>query len=81
MGLSFVHLLTGGQPYEETLGDVKCPDSLDAALTGLWLRDAARYRILAGLDSEYPHILQDTLYRYLVLLGTSVAHLSHPRRK
>ena len=25
--------------------------------------------VLAGLDCDYPHILQDTLYRYLVLLG------------
>ena len=72
LGLSFVHLLTGAQPYEETLEDVVCPEDLDAAISQLWLSDASRYRVLAGLDSDYPHVLQDTLYRYLVLLGTYV---------
>ena len=51
LGLSVVHLLTGGQPYEETLGEVACPRALDQALSQLWLSDADRYRILAG---EFP---------------------------
>jgi serine/threonine protein kinase len=36
LGLSFLHLLTGLEPYEELLADVHCPDYLRINLSQLW---------------------------------------------
>ncbi len=52
LGLSFLHLLTGGQPYEETMEQVSCPPALDAALASLWQSDCKRYSVLAGRLGE-----------------------------
>ena len=36
LGLSFLHLLTGLEPYEELLRDVRCPEYLLRRLRGIW---------------------------------------------
>jgi serine/threonine protein kinase len=74
LGLSFVHLLTGGQPYEEIMENCKCPAELREALNHLWDDDKERYHVLSDLNVDYPNILHDTFYRYLVLLGFDLKH-------
>lgn len=88
MGLSFLHLLTGGAPYEELMENVHCPLLLRNKLRNIWLKGDENdpyYVIYQVVDSLVDHsisistdcqddaVLCDTLYRYVVLLGGSSA--------
>lgn len=84
LGLSYLHLLTGYEPYEELLKDVHCPAYLHSRLKPLWeTKDKlSPYFVIAellesldleegseGATSAPGMVLYDTFYRYLVLLG------------
>lgn len=86
LGLCFLHLLTGQEPYEELLKDVHCPVYLADRLRKIWLvvDPLSPYFVLnevvQSLDdgcydsqsSSGPEsVLLDTLYRYFVLCGAS----------
>lgn len=102
IGLSYVHLLMGEEPYEEHLKDVRCPPLLRDRLSDIWLKSkkcrrgkgaddgdyAVIKEVIGSLDTsdasdnsvsilvdqstrDLQSILQDTLYRYLVLFGLS----------
>jgi hypothetical protein len=80
LGLSFLHLLTGHEPYEELLKDVKCPPYLAVQLHHIWSTSdpTSPYyvisEVISSLDADddagnmYPGmVLYHTLYRYMVL--------------
>ena len=84
LGLSFFHLLSGEEPYEEHLKSIKCPIYLRKKLSKVWMtRDPSSpycviREVIESLDSsdESPevqdsieNVLYDTLYRYVVLFG------------
>jgi serine/threonine protein kinase len=83
LGLCFFHLLTGYEPYEELLKDVRCPPHLCEKLAHFWrtAEESSPYFVVAevidSLDTEALQldgsdpgsVLYDTLYRYLVLFG------------
>lgn len=81
LGLCFLHLLTGYEPYEEILKDVHCPRHLYKKLKILWLTEntESQYYIIHEVvkslechDNEIQgDVLFDTLYRYMVLFGSS----------
>lgn len=78
----YVYCLSGNEPYEEHLRDVKCPDYLRLKLTSIWehVEDPSSpyfviTEVIGSLQSDgddcstTPCVLYDTLYRYLVLFG------------
>mmetsp|Transcript_205 Transcript_205/g.460 ORF Transcript_205/g.460 Transcript_205/m.460 type:complete len:1254 (+) Transcript_205:3-3764(+) len=81
LGLCFFHLLTGYEPYEELLKDVRCPPYLCEKLAHFWrtTEESSPYFVVSeviesldrdSLDGTDPgSVLYDTLYRYLVLFG------------
>ena len=71
LGLAVLHVLTGAQPYEEILADVRCPAALASALSAAWMgAPAGQYDALKTvLEDDEDDVLLDTLYRYLVLFG------------
>jgi serine/threonine protein kinase len=84
LGLCMLHLFTGHAPYEEILGDVKCPPCFRKRLSKIWedensegysvLRDiilANVYKDENGdvVEGEPDETMYDTFYRYLVLFG------------
>jgi hypothetical protein len=79
LGLSFFHLLTGEEPYEELLKDIKCPNYLYKKLFKIWENcdiDSNFYVIKKVIDSlddsednDCKLVLYNTFYRYLVLFG------------
>lgn len=84
LGLSFFHLLSGEEPYEEHLKQVHCPAYLQNRLRKIWMTKNASspyYVIREVIESLYSaddspdiqdsmnNILYDTLYRYIVLFG------------
>lgn len=82
LGLSFFHLLTGLEPYEELLKEVKCPSYLKDQLKVIWEttdESSPYYVINEVIDSleddddnelhSVKDVLYDTLYRYIVLFG------------
>ena len=82
LGLAFLHLMTGYEPYEELLKDVHCPEYLRDRLKAYYDTNdsTSPYYIISELMAcvdttstddaaqEYD-VLYDTLYRYLVLFG------------
>jgi hypothetical protein len=86
LGLSFLHLLTGHEPYEVLLADVRCPLFLCKELRELWTPDDPEdqyfliRQVVRSLDfgdaevddrGDYDGLLLcDTLYRFLVMFGT-----------
>ena len=71
-----LHLLTGEEPYEELMKDVRCPKYLADLLRNIMFRadrHSPYYVIteLVGLldDIASGEVLFDTLYRYIVLFG------------
>lgn len=92
LGLSFLHLLTGHEPYEVLLANVRCPLYLCGLLESLWSPDDPNdqyyiiRQVVESLDfgdevvddrgSYGGLLLCDTLYRYLVLFGTQGMKLS-----
>jgi len=82
LGLSFLHLLTGHEPYEELLKDVKCPAYLQELLAPYWETndpDSPYYIIsetMNSLEGDDGKVLYDTIYRYIVLLGVPSELLS-----
>jgi len=85
LGLCFLHLLTGQEPYEELLMDVRCPAYLAERLRKIWLVGDPNdpYFVLNevvqslddgcydSLSSGPESVLLDTLYRYFVMCGAS----------
>jgi hypothetical protein len=78
IGLCYLHLLTGLEPYEEILKNVKCPAYLSKRLTEVWTGESnysVIQEVMHSLDDcqdENPYsVLYDTLYRYLVLTSNS----------
>ena len=84
LGLAFFHLLTGEEPYEVLLGDVKCPPYLAAQLSKYWcdfkntdqsdpyylICDLVRSLDFGEEDTDAPGtVLFDTIYRYIVLFS------------
>lgn len=84
IGLSFLHLLTGHEPYEELLKDVKCPSHFLSSLARLWASPDGpeQYNIINEtincLDTSdddpdtgesIQRVFYHTFYRYLVLFG------------
>ncbi len=81
LGLSFLHLMTGYEPYEELLKDVHCPEYLRDRLKVYYDTNdsTSPYYIISELmacvdtssadDAAQEYVLYDTLYRYLVLFG------------
>ncbi len=58
LGLCFLHLLTGFEPYEELLKDVRCPKYLTSRLQKIWRTDdvASPFhvvgQVLASMDDS-----------------------------
>jgi serine/threonine protein kinase len=83
LGLCFLHLLTGHEPYEELLKDVKCPVYLQELLAPHWETNDPNspYYIISetmsSLDGDDGKVLYDTIYRYIVLLGIPSELLSN----
>lgn len=87
LGLCFLHLLTGHEPYEELLKDVKCPTYLFNSLKSIWnIKKSDKknpyfviMEVIESLDydpedpesQDISSVLYDTLYRYVVLFGSS----------
>ena len=75
LGLCFLHLLTGHEPYEELLREVRCPPYLKGLLRDIWsTTDRCSpyfllHELMRSLSSEEVEVLFDTLYRYMVLFG------------
>jgi len=84
MGLSFLHLLTGDEPYEVLMEKLKCPRYLAEQLSKYWcdfnnfdvndpyylICDLVRSLEYGEEDTEVPGmVLFDTIYRYVVLFG------------
>jgi hypothetical protein len=80
LGLSFFHLLTGYEPYEELLKDVVCPSYLIDLIRPYWqtdVIDSPHYiiqELIESIDNNgdvdaSAKVLYDTLYRYIVLFG------------
>lgn len=81
VGLAMLHLLTGQDPYEELLKDVKCPKYLENALRKYWSTEnpGSPYFVISEVinslddstvddNGERPAmVLFHTLYRYMVL--------------
>lgn len=84
LGLAFLHLLTGREPYEELLRDVRCPEYLRCRLHDLWTAAGSDSpysvvrQVMSSLDTPNGgpglSVLYDTLYRYFVLFGTLLHH-------
>jgi serine/threonine protein kinase len=68
LGLCFLHLLTGCCPYEEVMEAVICPASLRKELAAVWSRPTFA-TLSQALEVDDTHILANTLYRMVVLLG------------
>lgn len=75
LGLCFLHLLAGDEPYEEHLKSVRCPLYLKGRLHKLWRTSDQKNqynviaKVIASLDGDdCCNVLYDTFYRYLVLL-------------
>ena len=86
LGLSFLHLLTGEEPYEVLLEDVRCPPYLATQLSKYWcdfkntdvndpyhlICDLVKSLDMGEGDVEMPGtVLFDTIYRYIVLFSGS----------
>ena len=83
LGLSVLHLLTGHEPYEELLKEVKCPPYLMEELTRVWSEKDSPYSVIKEvidcLDTSdeknidpidsCKNVFHHTLYRYVVLFG------------
>lgn len=91
LGLSFLHLLAGEEPYEEHLRAVRCPPLLLARLKRLWTASSAssQYRVIAeviqSLDApsdsseasmNIKNVLYDTFYRYMVMFDLDLSAIS-----
>jgi serine/threonine protein kinase len=89
LGLSYLHLLAGEEPYEEHLRDVTCPPLLLGKLKKLWRtsNNTSQFRVIAeviesldpdGADSTVNvlNVLYDTFYRYLVMFDLDLSSLS-----
>ena len=83
LGLSMLHLLSGYEPYEVLLEEVKCPQYLVEQLSKIWFEPSSSdvenpyspiFELVQSLDpgeeAEAPGtVLFDTLYRYLILFS------------
>ncbi len=77
LGLCLFHLMSGHMPYEEVLEDVKCGKGLRKELESVW-EGGEGFDVIKSLinaevyeeGDEKDFTLHDTLYRYLVLLGS-----------
>jgi len=75
LGLCFVHLVTGGAPYEETFSEITCPEILLKSICKVWKTDR-RYEVVSdalGIESktfeEDAKLACDTIYRIIVMFG------------
>lgn len=74
-------MLTGSEPYEELLAEVRCPPLLKTRLQSLWETgdESSQYAVIESVIASVSdpnddactagNVLYDTIYRYLVLLG------------
>ena len=85
LGLSFLHLLTGHEPYEVLLSDVVCPSYLIHHLRALWtpgdiedqyyvIEEVVNTCVMDDDEAEASQgyngaVLCHTLYRYFVMFG------------
>jgi hypothetical protein len=79
-------MLSGQEPYEELMKDVKCPVFFKDQLRFIWestKSDSNPYsvinKVVESLDAEDTvnnprDVLYDTLYRYVVLFGLPIEH-------
>lgn len=83
LGLSFLHLLLGDKPYEEAVEELVCPPLLAAKWRAAWTgqgkgkgraKRSRRYEAVKALMEDDPEstTLEDTLYRNVVILGSSL---------